>query len=180
MLGKDENGMLTIYEDGLVLLLGARTTTRRTARCRRRVRLELGDGDDWNSFSSDYQASLPVAVYGGEGKDQLQTYNANVVTLDGGGGNDILKGWDSNDTLLGGAGDDEINASGGDDHIEGGDGNDSISPDTYHGPPTTTSTVAPASTKSTTGRSRTPTSTRASRSAWTASPTTAGRARPTT
>ena len=134
MLGKDENGMLTIYEDGLVLAPGCTYDHQAHCPMPARVRLELGDGDDWNSFSSDYQASLPVAVYGGEGKDQLQTYNANVVTLDGGGGNDILKGWDSNDTLLGGAGDDEINASGGDDHIEGGDGNDSISPDTYHGP----------------------------------------------
>ena len=100
-----------------------------------RVRLELGDGDDWNSFASDYPANLPVEVYGGDGKDQLQTYDGgDHVTLDGGGGNDILKGWQSNETLRGGAGDDEINGSGGDDHIEGGDGNDSISPDTYYGP----------------------------------------------
>ena len=31
--------------------------------------------------------------------------------LDGGAGNDVLKGWHSNDTLLGGPGDDEINGS---------------------------------------------------------------------
>ena len=99
-----------------------------------RVELHLGDGDDWNSFSSDYPAALPAVVYGDEGKDQLQTYGANNVTLDGGPGNDLLKGWDSNDTLLGGPGDDEIQASGGADHIEGGDGNDSLSPDTYYGP----------------------------------------------
>ena len=102
-----------------------------------RVRLELGDGDDWNSFS-DYPAALPVEVYGGEGKDQLQTYGADNVMLDGGGGNDILKGWQSNDTLRGGAGDDEINGSGGNDHIEAGDGNDTISPDTTTAPAATT------------------------------------------
>ena len=79
-------------------------------------------------------ASLPADVYGGDGKDQLQTYGASNVKLDGGAGNDVLKGWDSNDTLLGGPGDDEISGSGGADHIEGGDGNDSISPDTYHDP----------------------------------------------
>ena len=56
------------------------------------------------------------------------------MTLDGGGGDDLLKGWQANETLRGGPGDDEINGSGGDDHIEGGDGNDSLSPDTYYGP----------------------------------------------
>src|SRR4051812_28434159 len=99
-----------------------------------RVRLELGDGDDWNSFTSDYSASLPVEVYGGDGKDQLQTYGANNVKLDGGPGNDVLKGWDSNDTLLGRPGDDEFSAWGGSNHSGGGDGTDSIPADTYPDP----------------------------------------------
>lgn len=134
MLGKDENGMLTIFEDELVLAPGC--TYDYTAHCPMpaRVRLELGDGDDWNSFGSDYPAALPVEVYGGEGKDTLQTYGADHVTLDGGGGNDLLKGWLADDVLRGGPGDDEINGSGGNDHIEGGEGNDSISPDTYKDP----------------------------------------------
>lgn len=134
MLGSDEAGMLTIYEENLVLATGC--TFDHQAHCPMpgRVRLELGDGDDWNSFSSDYPKALPVTVLGGDGKDQLQTYGADNATLDGGGGNDILKGWQSNDTLLGGAGDDEVNASGGNDHVEGGEGNDTLSPDTYYGP----------------------------------------------
>src|SRR3954468_15193898 len=133
-LGKDEAGQLTISEEGMTL--PAQCTYDFVAHCPMpgRVRLELGDGDDWNSFTSDYSASLPVEVYGGDGKDQLQTYGASNVKLDGGPGNDVLKGWDSNDTLLGGPGDDEFSASGGSDHIEGGDGNDSISADTYHDP----------------------------------------------
>src|SRR3954454_15921554 len=112
MLGKDDAGLLTISEEGMTL--PAQCSYDFAAHCPMpgRVRLELGDGDDWNSFSSDYPASLPVEVYGGDGKDQLQTYNAANVTLDGGSGNDILKGWDSNDTLLGGPGDDEVQASG--------------------------------------------------------------------
>jgi Ca2+-binding RTX toxin-like protein len=134
MLGKDENGNLTISAEGMTLPAGCTYDFAAHCPMPARVRLELGDGDDWNSFSSDYPASLPVEVYGGEGKDQLQTYNASNVKLDGGAGNDILKGWDSNDTLLGGPGDDEVQASGGSDHIEGGDGNDSISADTYHDP----------------------------------------------
>src|SRR4051795_3070773 len=135
MLGKDDQGRLTIYEEGLTLAPGC-TYEYYTAHCPMpaRAELHLGDGDDWNSFSSDYPAALPVAVYGDDGKDQLQTYNASNVTLDGGAGNDLLKGWDSNDTLLGGSGDDEIQASGGADHIEGGDGNDKISGETYHDP----------------------------------------------
>lgn len=134
MLGKDDEGRLTISEEGLSLP-GA-CTYDYTAHCPMpgAVRLELGDGNDWQSFTSDYPKTLPVEVYGGEGADQLQTYNADAVTLDGGGGNDILKGWQSNDVLRGGAGDDEIEGSGGNDHIEAGDGNDSISPDTYYGP----------------------------------------------
>jgi hypothetical protein len=139
MLSSSPDGTkLGVMEDGLSLPSGCEQPDENFGQVYcvmpARVRLELGDGDDWNSFSSDYPRTLPVAVYGGDGKDQLQTYNADVVTLDGGPGADILKGWDSNDTLLGGPGDDEINGSGGSDHIEGGDGNDSISPDTYHDP----------------------------------------------
>jgi hypothetical protein len=134
MLGKDDNGMLTISEEGVRLPAGCFYDYTNHCPMPARVRLDLGDGDDWNSFSSDYPAALPVEVYGGEGKDQLQTYGADKVVLDGGGGDDILKGWQANDTLRGGAGNDEIQGSGGDDHIEVGDGNDSISPDTYYGP----------------------------------------------
>jgi Ca2+-binding RTX toxin-like protein len=134
MLGKDDNGRLTISEEGLTL--PPECTYDFAAHCPlpARVELHLGDGDDWNSFASDYPASLPVAVYGDEGKDQLQTYNADNVTLDGGPGADVLKGWLSNDTLYGGPGDDEIQGSGGNDHIEAGDGNDKLSPDTYKDP----------------------------------------------
>ena len=75
-LGKDDAGKLTIFEDEMTLP-GA-CTYDYVAHCPMpaRVRLELGDGDDWNSFSSDYPASLPAEVYGGDGKDQLQTYGA--------------------------------------------------------------------------------------------------------
>src|SRR5262245_55337263 len=134
-LSKDDAGMLLISGEENTTA-GAPCTVDYAVHCPMpaRVRLELGDGDDSNGFSSDYPANLPVEVYGGDGKDNLQTYNANIVKLDGGAGSDTLKGWDSNDTLLGGPGDDEIQASGGSDHIEGGDGNDTISGETYHDP----------------------------------------------
>ena len=134
MIGKDSGGMLYVFEDDLKLPDVCTYDYQAHCPMPARVRLELGDGDDWNSFS-DYPANLPVEVYGGDGKDQLQSYGGgDHVTLDGGGGDDLLKGWQANETLRGGAGDDEINGSGGDDHIEGGDGNDSLSPDTYYGP----------------------------------------------
>ena len=135
MLGKDEDGMLTIYEEGLTLAPGCTDDpSRRTARCPARVRLELGDGDDWNSFSRTIRRACRSRSTAARARTSCRPTAPTIVTLDGGAGNDILKGWQSNDTLLGGAGDDEINGSGGDDHIEGGDGNDSLSPDTYYGP----------------------------------------------
>jgi hypothetical protein len=139
MLNLSEDGTkLGIFEDGLKLPAGCEQPDPNfgQAYCAMpaRVELHLGDGDDWNSFASDYPKHLPVTVFGDDGKDQLQTYGADRATLDGGPGADILKGWQSNDVLRGGAGDDEINASGGDDHIEAGEGNDTISPDTYYGP----------------------------------------------
>ncbi len=75
-----------------------------------RIRLELGDGDDSNGFGSSFPANVHVDIYGGDGKDTLQTYGASDAMLDGGAGNDTLKGWDTNDTLIGGPGDDEIQA----------------------------------------------------------------------
>jgi Ca2+-binding RTX toxin-like protein len=134
-LSKDDTGQLLISGEENTTA-GAPCTVDYAVHCPMpaRVRLELGDMDDSNGFSSDYPANLPVVVLGGDGKDQLQTFNANAATLDGGAGADILKGWDTNDVLLGGPGDDEIQASGGSDHIEAGDGNDTISGETYHDP----------------------------------------------
>src|SRR3954469_10036080 len=49
-----ENGRLTVFADNLALAAGC--TYDYEARCPMpaRVRLELGDGDDGNSFDSDY------------------------------------------------------------------------------------------------------------------------------
>src|SRR6478736_4992182 len=127
MLGKDDQGRLTIFEEGLTLAPGCEYDY--TAHCPMpaRVVLHLGDGDDWQSFGSDYPAALPVTVYGEEGKDQLQTYGADHATLDGeaGDGNDSI----SPDTYYGP----------GNDYVDGGPGIDkvddwSIPSDAYHPP----------------------------------------------
>lgn len=47
-----------------------------------------------------------------------------VLTLLGGGADDILSGLGGNDTLAGGDGDDQLTGRGGDDFIQGGSGND--------------------------------------------------------
>ena len=97
MVGTDDNGMLTVFDDGAQAIAG-RAPYDYEAHCPMpaRVRLDLGDGDDWASFDSNYPQNLPIEIDGGPGKDQLQTYGGgNFVTLDGGDGADLLKGWDS-------------------------------------------------------------------------------------
>jgi hypothetical protein len=129
------DGKLSFFEDNLTLPAGCeQESPYHAALCTipGRVRLELGDGDDGNGFT-DFPA-IPVEIYGGEGKDTLQSYGATGAKLDGGPGNDTLKGWLTDETLLGGPGDDEIQGSGGNDHVEGGEGNDMLNPDTYKDP----------------------------------------------
>jgi Ca2+-binding RTX toxin-like protein len=136
-LDKGDQGELTFYEDNLTLAPGCtQDDPSFAAHCPMpaKIRLELGDADDSNGFGSSFPQNVHVDISGGDGKDNLQTYGSSGTLLDGGAGNDTLKGWDTDETLLGGPGDDEINGSGGADHIEGGDGNDSISPDTCHDP----------------------------------------------
>ena len=71
---------------------------------------------------------------GGGGNDIIRGYNLLTAsnytamtgdhTLDGGAGNDSLQGGDGNDLLLGGAGDDTLWGGVGDDTLDGGAGND--------------------------------------------------------
>jgi Ca2+-binding RTX toxin-like protein len=68
----------------------------------------------------------PVVIDGGEGDDLLRgSWGADVVI--GGPGNDRLEGHQSADTLEGGPGDDEITAGDGNDTLIGGAGSDSYS-----------------------------------------------------
>jgi Ca2+-binding RTX toxin-like protein len=69
-----------------------------------------------------------IAVYGVDGNDNIQLPGALRVnaTLDGGAGNDRLKGAAGNDLLLGGAGNDSLNGHTGNDVLIGGLGADHI------------------------------------------------------
>ncbi|HEY7116284.1 MAG TPA: hypothetical protein VH475_06850, partial [Tepidisphaeraceae bacterium] len=70
-----------------------------------------GDGDD-SLFASAADSTLD----GGLGNDQLR----------GGAGNDCLTGGDGDDVVLGMAGNDRADGGTGDDDVEGGDGNDTL------------------------------------------------------
>ncbi|WP_167288834.1 calcium-binding protein [Nocardioides seonyuensis] len=96
------------------------------------LRLELGDGEDRDLLDQTLP-SLTITVVGGSGNDALSANNDvdNVVTLDGGDGDDVLNGMRFADTLLGGAGKDALHGNGGDDALHGGDGDDHLEPDTY-------------------------------------------------
>ncbi len=71
-------------------------------------------------------------IFGGDGDDTLDGYAGGDNYLDGGLGNDILKGSfvvngdDGNDTMIGGPGNDMFMPRTGNDTISGGDGNDVI------------------------------------------------------
>jgi hypothetical protein len=133
---KADDGRLSIVEEGMVLPAGCEQEfSWGPAYCTMpsKIVVQLADGDDGNGFGSSFPA-IPVEVYGGDGRDILQTYGATNGLLDGGAGNDQLKGWQTDEVLRGGPGDDEIDGSGGNDRVEGGEGNDTLRPDTYYGP----------------------------------------------
>lgn len=62
----------------------------------------------------------------GEGNDRLQTFDDAPVSVDGGAGDDLIRGSKLTDTLLGGLGRDTLRGLDGNDRLEGGGGNDSL------------------------------------------------------
>jgi Ca2+-binding RTX toxin-like protein len=77
---------------------------------------------------SDEFAEVTVTVAAGANDDTLIGSNDPTApdTIDGGAGNDDIRGRNGNDSLLGGAGNDTIDGGNGDDTIDGGTGNDTI------------------------------------------------------
>lgn len=98
------------------------------------VIVEGGEGNDSISLFSDWDPNVPAKLYGGGGKDNIQDqYNLAGVKqlLDGGPGDDVLKGYVGEDVLIGGDGNDELNGGDGNDEIRGGAGNDLMYGDMY-------------------------------------------------
>ncbi len=90
--------------------------------------IDGGEGNDLVSYA-DHNMAVDVDLAGsgpddgavGEG-DSL----TNVERLEGGGGDDTLRGDEGANSLLGGDGDDTLDSRGGDDHLEGGAGKDAF------------------------------------------------------
>jgi Ca2+-binding RTX toxin-like protein len=95
------------------------------------VRVDLGDGNDSATVSSDVPTHAPFAISGGAGNDSMDVPYAGdlAIVLDGGPGDDKLGGGAAADALSGGDGRDEITARGGADALDGGAGDDLLSGD---------------------------------------------------
>jgi Ca2+-binding RTX toxin-like protein len=95
--------------------------------------LNLGDGDDWASPSSEFPGtSIALRIAGGAGDDQLANgLNQFPVTYDGGPGNDAIDGGKGDDTLTGGDGNDKIDGAQGADHLDAGAGDDTLTGDGF-------------------------------------------------
>jgi Ca2+-binding RTX toxin-like protein len=97
------------------------------------VRLEGGDRDDQLNVGDNLPGGLAVTLDGGTGNDVLRG-NARTPTADrllGGDGNDTITGGIGADAIEAGAGDDAIDGQEGPDVVHAGDGNDSLLADDW-------------------------------------------------
>lgn len=99
------------------------------------VRADLGDRDDYVVVDHMVQGNPTVEVLGGAGDDNLKAIAGNTrLTLDGGGGADVLRSEGGNDVLRGGPDGDELIGGAGSDVLEGGAGSDTLSGDACGAP----------------------------------------------
>ena len=97
------------------------------------IRVEAGDRDDQLNVDDGLPDGLAATLDGGAGNDVLRgpAFTANADTLVGGDGNDKITGGIGADTIDGGNGDDELDAQEGPDVIHGGAGNDKLLADDW-------------------------------------------------
>jgi len=95
--------------------------------------LDVDVGDDGTvDFRFDRSTFGAIDVQGGAGDDQVRidesqgAFTDDVVTLEGGPGDDTLTGGSGSDVLDGGAGDDVLRGGDGDDVLIGGSGDDQV------------------------------------------------------
>jgi Ca2+-binding RTX toxin-like protein len=93
--------------------------------------VDLGD-DGTVDFRFDRSTFGAINVQGGAGDDGIRVdesqgaFPDDVITIDGGAGNDALTGGSGADVLDGGVGDDVLRGGDGDDVLSGGPGNDQV------------------------------------------------------
>lgn len=97
------------------------------------VATDAGAGNDYIYIGAGVSAD--VVLNGGADNDSLTYLGSGTAVIDGGAGNDLIRGGQGRDTLTGGAGadtvdgqdgDDALTVSGGSDTVLGGKGNDRI------------------------------------------------------
>ena len=98
--------------------LGTYSTTEITE-----VVIDSGDGDDLIDNSN--RSVIAMRVNGGAGNDTIRGGRGND-DLDGGAGDDEIFGYDGDDFLRGGLGDDRLDGHNGNDRLSGNQGNDRI------------------------------------------------------
>jgi Ca2+-binding RTX toxin-like protein len=86
-----------------------------------------GEGDNVQSIEK-FTFHINTTFTGSDAAENVEILNvdAGSASLDGGGGNDILKAYDTNDTVNGGPGDDQVEGGLGNDTVTGGPGKDMI------------------------------------------------------
>lgn len=129
---KDFNQPLTSAPGCLVGPLDEPHLEENEARCPTRpgITVNLGAGND--SFTVYEPTELPfptsLTVDGGAGDDDIKGASGNDV-LRGGPGDDVLRGYAGNDVLEGGDGNDQLSGHTGDDRLDGGAGDDNLEAD---------------------------------------------------
>lgn len=92
------------------------------------VRIETGDGDDEVNVGEEIPLAGPIAIDGGPGNDKLRgPAGARSVAIDGGDGADAIEGGNGADVLHGGPGNDTLDGDDGNDQVHGDDGDDVLS-----------------------------------------------------
>jgi len=79
---------------------------------------------DFTLTLTELTTSVRNASEGGRNVRDIIFADATPITVDAGGGDDIVLGSPGDDTILGGDGEDDIAGNGGEDSIDGGDGTD--------------------------------------------------------
>ncbi len=92
------------------------------------IRLEGGDGPDQLDVIEDVPFAGPISLDGGAGNDKLRgPLRDRPVDLQGGDGDDTVEGGSGADVLRGGPGNDRLDGFNGNDQVYGDDGDDNLS-----------------------------------------------------